>query len=301
MAMVVPTGGRGLREAETAMLSEAGAESTVAMYLANFGVTTTWLSALGTDPLGDRILDAITATGVDTSLVRRDPLHRTGLYLKDPGEHATTVYYYRDHSAASTLGIADIEALAYSDFDLIHTSGVTAGLSQSTAELVSHVLDRAEAYETLTSFDVNYRAGLWSVETAAPRLLDLARRADIVLVGLDEAERLWGAGSPEQIAELFPTRKLQRIVVKDSHIGATEICGKKSTFEPALEVEVLEPVGAGDAFAAGYLGALLHGDDAHASLLSGHRTAAWTLGVMSDYRPLRTDTMRRREAEVPRW
>jgi len=130
------------------------------------------------------------------------------------------------------------------------------------------------------SFDVNYRAGVWPVAVAAPRLRALADRADVVLVGLDEAAVLWGAATPADVRTLLPGPA--RVVVKDGAVGATELGAEGPVSVPAHRVEVLEPVGAGDAFAAGYLGALLRDRPAAAALQEGHDLAALALVSTTD-------------------
>jgi 2-dehydro-3-deoxygluconokinase len=120
MAMVVPQQRERVRTAQDFLLGTGGAESTVAMYLADYGARVSWFSALGTDALGDRILDAVASPGVDVSMVRRDADHPTGLYVKDPRPDGTTVRYYRAGSAASFL-----DAVPVGHFNLVHVSGIT--------------------------------------------------------------------------------------------------------------------------------------------------------------------------------
>lgn len=163
---------------------------------------------------------------------------------------------------------------------MVHLSGITPALSPSCSALVDAIFERLDWKRRLVSFDVNFRAGLWRVADAAPRLHRLAQRADIV-VGLDEAELLWGARTPDEVRSLLHAP--DRLVVKDSDVGATEYSPAGETSVPALKVDVLEAVGAGDAFAAGYPGATLDGHGATERLMAGHRRAALALRSMSDY------------------
>ncbi|HEY1700723.1 MAG TPA: sugar kinase [Trebonia sp.] len=302
MAMVVPARRERLRTARDFLLGTGGAESNVAMYLADYGARVSWFSALGADALGDRILDVIAGRGVDVSLVRRDAAHPTGLYVKDPRPDGTSVRYYRAGSAASFLDAASLDAVPVGEFDLVHVSGITPALSASAAALMDRLFGLARDRGVRLSFDVNFRPGLWDAGTAAPVLSALARRADIVFAGQDEAATLWGTSTPDEVAEILGgreptatgldgaepgrTQEGPLVVIKDADRGATELSGSDSVFVPALPVEVVEHVGAGDAFAAGYLAALLAGDAGKERLAAGHRAAAWTLGVMEDHRPL---------------
>ena len=111
-------------------------------------------------------------------------------------------------------------------------------------------------------------------------LLDLARTADIVFVGRDEAETLWGGAAAVDVRLLLP--EVPELVVKDGDVGATAFVDADEVFEPALAVEVVEAVGAGDAFAGGYLAGLLSGDPIAERLRAGHDRAARTLQTTTD-------------------
>jgi 2-dehydro-3-deoxygluconokinase len=267
MALVTPDPPGPLAAGGPMRLDVAGAESTVACYLAMLGARTAWASRVGDDPLGRLLLSRIASYGVDTSLVEVDPAAPTGVFFKDPGER-TTVYYYRAGSAASRLGPGLVGSLS----GLVHLSGITPALSPSCAALVDAVLDSAAT----VSFDVNYRPALWPAATAGPVLARLADRADLVFVGLDEAQTLWGVAGPADVRDLLPGPAT--IVVKDAANGA--YCGE--TFVPAPAVDVVEPVGAGDAFAAGYLYGMLHELAEPARLRLGHLVAGAALRVTGD-------------------
>lgn len=267
MALVTPDPPAPLALGGPMRLDVAGAESTVACYLAMLGARAAWAGRVGDDPLGRLLLSRIGSYGVDTSLVEVDPAAPTGVFFKDPGER-TTVYYYRGGSAASRLGPGLVPSLS----GLVHLSGITPALSPSCAALVEAVLDSAAT----VSFDVNYRPALWPVATAAPVLARLAARADVVFVGLDEARTLWGVAGPADVRDLLPGPAT--IVVKDAANGAW--CG--DTFVPAPPVEVVEPVGAGDAFAAGYLYGMLKDLPGPARLRLGHLVAGAALRVTGD-------------------
>ena len=135
---------------------------------------------------------------------------------------------------------------------------------------------------TLRSFDVNYRPALHGDHNAG-RLLDLARRSDVVFCGLDEGRALWGADTPEELVGLLGGPEL--VVVKQGARGATAFRGGRSWLAPAPEVEVVEPVGAGDAFAAGFLDRLLDRAPIPDCLAEGARLAGRTLVVRGDVPP----------------
>ncbi|WP_244231727.1 sugar kinase [Rathayibacter sp. VKM Ac-2804] len=282
MAVLVPCGGS-VADADDFLVDAGGAESNVLAHAAALGVPVRWHSRLGADALGERVLRQLAERRIDVSRVVRDPGHPTGVYVKDPGRG---VSYYRAGSAAAHLDTADADAAPFDDVALLHLSGITAALSEPADRFLRRAALRARELGVPVSLDVNYRAALWSVADAAPVLAELVRLADVVFVGRDEAETLWGTRTAEDVRALFPD--VGELVVKDGHIGATVFCADAgvgaagSVFEPSHEVEVLDAVGAGDAFAGGYLSALLQGADLGARLRRGHDRAALTLAVAGD-------------------
>ncbi|WP_328581322.1 sugar kinase [Streptomyces sp. NBC_00370] len=287
MAALAPDPVTPLDTADLLRIDIAGAESNVAMYLADHGVPARWVSALGADPFGRRIRERVAASGVDVSGVRTDPERPTGLLIKDPGRDATRVHYYRRGSAAAALGPELLRDGGLSDAGLVHVTGITPALSASCHALVEAVLAPDRPYRV--SFDVNHRPALWSgtpAGTAATTLRALAGRADIVFVGLDEAQALWGADlkDPEAVRALLPGPGT--LVVKDGSRSATAFVGPESYTVPALTTDVAEPVGAGDAFAAGFLAGTRQGGGPVAALRLGHLTAVSALRVTADHGPL---------------
>ncbi len=277
MAMVTPVVATPVADADAFLLDAGGAESNVAAHVAALGHRAVWFSRLGADALGQRVARQLSGRGVDVSRVVFDEEHPTGLYVKDPG---SGVLYYRRGSAAAHLSDADADAVSFDGVDLLHVSGITAAISASASSFLVRVIERAREHGVPVSFDVNHRAPLWDAATAAPVLLELARRADIVLVGRDEAETLWGTAAADDVRALLPD--VPELIVKDGDIGATAFVGAEAVFEPALVVEVVEPVGAGDAFAGGYLAGRLSGAPVADRLRAGHERAARTLQTTTD-------------------
>lgn len=272
MAMVTPTRAESLTSARNFSVTAGGAESNVASQASDLGVASAWISALGDDALGRRIYRSIESRGVDARWVSYDPNAPTGVYFKDPGNG---VLYYRRGSAASRMNPATIANIPIEEAQIVHVSGITPALSASCGALMDAVFTRLARSTAAVSFDVNYRPSLWKDNHASSVLRSLAQRADIVFVGLDEARVLWGVDNAEEVRAVLP--EPARLVVKDGHIGVTEFTAEDSIFAPAIPTEVVEAVGAGDAFAAGYLAALLRGDVAHDRLRSGHEHARLAL------------------------
>lgn len=316
-----------------------GAESNVACALAAAGHRTRWVSRVGADGFGDHLVEAIARYGVDTGSVGRDPHRPTGIYFRtadDRDTDAHEVLYYRAGSAASAMAPGSVDREALYAGRILHLSGITAALSADCLALLRE-LTAPRPGRPLVSFDVNYRPGLWSGGAseagdasgsgdaseagAGPRvLLDLARGADLVFVGEDEAADAWGiTGGPDAIRAALP--EPATLVVKQGNSGATVYTedlqgqaedpegreglpeGAPCVFQPALKVDVVAPVGAGDAFAAGFLSATLRGLPADQRLRHGHLMAAAALTVPGDLAtpPARAHTDRLAALDADAW
>lgn len=276
--------GAPLAETETTALGVAGAESNVAVGLVSAGHRAAWASRVGDDPIGVRISTELEHRGVDL-WVTTDADAPTGVMFKDPGTESSSVYYYRRGSAASLMDPGFLDAAQLAGVRIVHTTGITPALSPSCRAMVDQLFIDARAAGALVSFDVNDRRPLWTMQDAAETLTRLADAADIAFVGRDEAERIWGTVTPAEIRAHLPNCGL--LVVKDGEIGATAFHGDdEPVFVPAPRVEVVEPVGAGDAFAAGFLAATLEGAELAERLSAGHTAAARVLTTHGDLPPL---------------
>ncbi|MFF8839770.1 sugar kinase [Streptomyces sp. NPDC015130] len=289
-----------------------GAESNVACALAAAGHRVRWVGRVGRDGFGHHLVETIGAYGVDVAAVGRDPHRPTGVYFRTADDRATEaheVVYYRAGSAASAMSPATVPYDSVADGRVLHLTGITAALSADCLALVRE-LTAPRPGRPLVSFDVNHRPALWRDGAAPEVLLELARRADLVFVGADEAEALWGLREPGEIREVLAGPAV--LVVKQGGEGAVafERCAASFptpplpepgalrpdprasnaggadhdtvTTVPAPRVDVLAPVGAGDAFAAGFLSATLRGLGMTERLRHGHLMAAAALTVPGD-------------------
>lgn len=292
--------------------SAGGAEANVAMVLTELGISAAWLSRVGDDGFGRYLVTQLAAQGVDVDAVAVDPVRPTGVYIKERGSgsgaphdlpaHASRMHYYRAGSAASALSPADLAPRAAAGLldrtDLVHFTGITPALSESANEL-TRTLIALPRRGRLVSFDLNYRPALWGsrVEKAADELAAHVRGADVVLLGADEAEEIFGTGDPAALRALFP-EPAQLIVKNDKHT-VTGFDGDAFVDVPALALDITERIGAGDAFAGGYLAALLHGADLRTRLRYGHLCAAAALTATGDVAKLPPAQDIRRLAALP--
>lgn len=277
MLLLVPDPPAAPADAERFRREIGGAESNVAIGLSRLGLSTSWHSALGDDAFGDYLLARISGEGV-SCVVRRDPERVTGLYVKELRGETTTVRYYRRGSAAANLRPEDVHQVITGRPGLVHTSGITPALSSQNQEMVE-LLWQSIPEGTRVSFDVNFRPALHGADDA-PVLLDLANRADLVFCGEDEAAALWGTASPDEVRDVI--HGPSALVVKQGARGAISFGAEGRHFYPAPTIDVVEPVGAGDAFATGFLREYLRDGGDLAALAAGTRLAVAALSVHGD-------------------
>jgi 2-dehydro-3-deoxygluconokinase len=268
--------GSSLFDSACADVAEGGAEFNVAVHLARLGNAVRFIGAVGNDVLGRRIQLRLSHEGVDTSGLQQQPDEHTGAYVKDWTVKGRNVVYLREGSAASRLSA--VSAVAVRDVTHLHVSGITPALSEQCARLVDRLVSRPRSYTV--SFDVNYREQLWKADEAAPQLARIANEADLVLVGRDEAEQLWDIATVDQVRRLLA--EPAELVVKDDDREAVAWSGTLRVALAPTHVDVIEPVGAGDAFAAGYIYGRGRGYSPRAALAAGHRLASAALQAADD-------------------
>lgn len=239
----------------------AGAESNTAIGLCRMGHSVAFVSRVGTDSLGQFVLRSIRAEGVDTSLIVRDEEHPTGIMFKEPRLHAeTAVYYYRTDSAASHMSCQDIPEQEIARADIVHFTGITPILSDSCRQMVFRAMEIAAANHCAVSFDPNIRLKLWKDHDYTSLMMDCISHASYLLAGRDECKILYHTDDVERIAQrAFASGHLQCLAIKDGSRGAF-ICDRQgiNQISPA-DCDCVDPVGAGDAFNAGFLSGILEG------------------------------------------
>ncbi len=291
MVLFGPEGSAPMKHQQTYKKSLGGAESNVAIALSRLGNDVAWHSKLGADPHGEYVNSFVRGEGVDTSTVKFTEDAPTGLMFKERralGE--SSVYYYRHGSAASTMTPADLPTDAIAEVDYLHLTGITPALSKSCREATLAAIERASEADTMISFDPNIRHKLWENEKQMRRtLLELVEKSDIVLPGIEEGRALFDADTPEGIAEACRTRGAAVAVVKLGPEGALVSDGEP-TRVPGYEVErVVDPIGAGDGFAAGFLDGRLRGLGAIEATKRANAVGAFATTVTGDVEGLPTE------------
>ncbi|MFE2722599.1 sugar kinase [Kitasatospora sp. NPDC059327] len=293
MGLLTADGTGPLESARSFSYGIGGAESNVAIGAARLGAPVTWIGRLGADATGDLVERRLRAEGVRVHAIRDDGF--TGLMVKHRRTAAVvTVDYHRAGSSASRLSPEDIPAELIHRAGVLHITGITPALSASAADTVRHAVALARAAGVTISLDVNHRPKLWPPERAAPVLRELAAEADVLFAGVAEAELLLGIGPGHSAAELARALAVlgpRQAVLKDGARGCTAVVDGVEHRLPALAVPVVDPVGAGDAFVAGYLTELLAGHGPAQRLATAVTVGAFAVSVPGDCEglPRRTD------------
>jgi 2-dehydro-3-deoxygluconokinase len=272
MALLDPLGDGAPGPGTSFTLRFAGAESNFAVALARLGVRVTWVSRLGRDPFGAMIEDGLREEGVDVSRIVRDDA-RTGLFVKWRGGEGRGVAYYRAGSAASRLRPEDVPDEALDGVRLVHLTGITMAISETGRALVVDLTRRARERGATVLFDPNFRPALPDTpEAAAARQRAVLPYVDWYLTGEDEARLLWGD-------EEIPARTVLRVGARGAIVESVHVpCPR--------EVAVVDEIGAGDAFAAGFAYGLLEGWTPVECAHAGNVLAARALEGTGDWETL---------------
>ncbi|GAA2177039.1 sugar kinase [Arthrobacter parietis] len=271
-------------------MSLGGAESNVAIGLARLGHSVRWVGRLGKDEVGKFALRTLCAEGVLTDAVVHDAHRPTGLMLLEKRiADVSRAAYYRAGSAGSALSFEDLAPALDAEPSILHFTGITPALSASASKAAVQAAETARERGITVSFDVNYRAKLWDREDAAEALSVLAGLADIVIASEDEIDLLGSSSAHAPEAELVDglhARGVRDIIIKRGAEGATAYTADGACHCDAIKVPVVDTVGAGDAFTAGYLSAVLDWETLEERLHRGVTLGAFAVAATGDWENL---------------
>ncbi len=247
-----------LASSSAARIGFGGAESTVAIGLRRLGVASTWVSRIGDDSVGRLIRRELAAEGV--RVIAPTGPGSTGFMLKTRERpDRTDVSFWRRESAATALSPSDVDDELLRQHSLIHLTGITPALSESAQSLTTSLIQRARSFGITVSFDINYRSRLWSRTDASAFLRDTLPFVDVLFAGPDEAALVTDAPASEEMARSIASYGPQSVVIKLGAQGCISLCKGEVLTMSARPAAVIDTVGAGDAFVAGYLAELVLG------------------------------------------
>jgi 2-dehydro-3-deoxygluconokinase len=199
------------------------------------------------------------------------------------GTRGAPPVYDRAGSAASALEPTDLEGVPVEEASAVLVTGITAMLGEGPQRAAVALLERAEG---LRLVDPNLRKGLWGSERAGDLVLPLVERADVLIGGETELAELVGGPRGRALAERCRDLGPREVVLKRGADGAAALTPSGGWVEhrPPPRPE-LDPVGAGDAFNAGYLAARLSGDSVEDALEQGARYGADIASTIGDTAP----------------
>ncbi|MDT0212904.1 sugar kinase [Rothia sp. ARF10] len=266
----------------------AGAETNVAIGLSRLGHRVAWVGRVGSDPFGEAALRTLRGEGVDVDQVVVDDSAPTGLmFLEQRAADLSRVHYVRAGSAGSRLGPDDLPLDVIRAARLLHVTGVTPALSPTSAEAVSRAVSVAREAGVRVSLDVNHRDRLWSRDVAAPVLRALLPAVSLLVAGEEELGLVADGPEDEAVGRLL-SDGVHAVAVKRGSAGASLVTADGRWDREALAVSAVDTVGAGDAFSAGLLSAVLDGCADGEALERAAALGAWAASTRGDWAGLPT-------------
>jgi len=263
----------------------AGAELNVAIGVQRLEHQSQYISAVGNDPLGEFIINAIQENGIDSSLIDLNSNFWTGFYLKQrvtKGDPST--FYFRKNSAAANFNQSILDKIDFKNLRIAHLSGIFAAISQTSLEALKHLNQLLLKNEIRVTFDPNLRPALWDTQEEMVKITnEFAKDANIVLPGVNEGEILMGSRDPEKIADFYLNQSqiTDTVIVKLGPAGAfIKYRNGNTSLVSGYKVDkVIDTVGAGDGFAVGLISGLLEDLSIEEAVKRG--CAVGALAVMS--------------------
>lgn len=270
-----------------ARISIAGAEANVAIGLARLGHAPRWVGVVGTDQLGALVLRTLRAEGVDVSAVRTDQAPTGVIVFEERLAGVARVDYHRRGSAGSLLAPDDLLDAWEPAPRVLHVTGLTMALGAGPAETVRAGVRAARERGVTVCLDVNHREKLWTSASARQALVPLADALDVVIASEDELGLVAPGGDEVGAhADSLLESGVDQVVVKLGAQGARAYTRDGTFHVPARPVRPVDPIGAGDAFVAGYLSGLLDGLTVPERLELAVTTGAFVVATAGDWEGL---------------
>lgn len=273
MVRLTPPGCGRLEQAATFEVEVGGAELNTAAGLVRLGRPTAWVSRLPDSPLGRLILSRVRQSGVEP-WVQLAADGRCGLYFLEEGASPRPASIIYDRASSSFAGqpLDSFDwARLVSGARWFHVTGITPALGDGPRQATATALKVAKALGLTTSIDLNYRAKLWDAATAGRVMAELLTDCDVLLAGVDDAAALFNisgsdfAAVARQLCGRFGLRAVAGVrreapQVWFNRYGGVGVCDGEYHETPLYDCEVVDRLGAGDAFAAGLIHGMLAGD-----------------------------------------
>jgi len=261
-----------------------GAELNFAIGCARLGIKTGWISRLGNDEFGRYIYNYVRGEGIDVSQVKLVDGYPTSLNFKEIMEDGSgRTFYYRKDSPTFTLTPEQLDENYFKQAKLLHVTGVFPAIGGKNFQVAMKAINLAKENGLLISFDPNIRLKLWSKEKAKESLLQFLPYVDIVLTGEDEAEILLGVTEHKKVIEKFKSFGVKYVVIKRGENGSIGFSPDEYIEAEAIKPrKIVDTVGAGDGFDAGFIYGILNGWDLNRSLRFANAIGSMVVSVSGD-------------------
>ena len=260
-----------------------GAELNFAIGMARLGVECKWISRLGKDEFGRAIFNFARGEGVDMTDVEFTDEYPTSLNFKQINEDGSgSTFYYRHPSPTLTMTKSLVTDDLLSDIDLIHITGVFLSINKNNIEIIETLLKKAKEFKIPVSFDPNIRLKMWTIEEARATFERIFPYVDIMLTGLDELKMITNKIDEIDFIQFVNDYDIKELVIKDGENGSKLYCNNTWYEQEAFNVNVVDTVGAGDGFDAGYIYGYLHEKDYESRLCFANGVGALVTTVSGD-------------------
>ena len=265
-----------------------GDTSNAVIAAARAGARCAYITAVGNDDFGQKLLDLWALEAVDTAQAAIDNIAPTGLYFVTHGAAGHTFTYRRAGSAAAVMTLTDRQCEAIASARLLHLSGISLAISPHAHTQCLHALRVAQAAGTQISFDSNLRLKLWSLEAARAAMLPVIAQTDIFLPSLDDVTALSQLTAPAAIVQWSHDQGAKSVVLKMGAQGVLFSDGQQSQHLPALPVHAVDATGAGDCFGGNLIARLVLGDTLPQAVRYANAAAALAVQGFGAVAPLPT-------------
>lgn len=265
--------------------SIAGAEYNVSLGLTRLGHNVDYVTKLGCDTFGKKILNILNQNNISTKNTIIDSKYSTGFMLKGKTSKGDPeISYYRKNSAASKITLDDVKQLKFSEYKAIHMTGIFPPLSDSCADVALYLMKKAKDSGVTVYFDPNLRPQLWqSKKIMCDTLNNMAKYCDYIMPGYKEGEILCGTKDPKEIADYYMKMGVKGVIVKIGPDGAIGFTDKETVSCPAAYVDtIVDTVGAGDGFACGIISGISEGLTLKETLIRANAIAGIQIMNQSD-------------------
>ena len=251
-----------------------GDTSNMAIAAARVGARVGYLTRVGNDAFGRRLIDLWTQENVSTEAVAVDNEAPTGVYFVSHDASGHAFSYLRAGSAASRMSPWSLPLAALRGTRVLHLSGISQAISASACDACFAAIAIARAAGAQIAYDTNLRLKLWPVARARAIIVETLRMTDWALPGLDDARHLFGTEDPERIVAGCHALGSANVVLKLGAEGCLASNGRRRERVAGCRVASIDATGAGDCFDGAFIARITAGDDLFAAARFANAAAA---------------------------